>query len=228
MRTTVIALAALLYPALGRAHDFWVERAGEEFTVRYGHRGGEILPIDGAKLKAVRCAEPDGAQKDVRAAARLSSKEVRFTDRCEAVAVFHDGGTWSLTPDGEVNLPRTKAHDVVKAWESRQFAKWIDVHSARASTVMGEELEIVPVTDLGGKKDGDKATFKVLSRGKPVSGAVVVVDHQPLGETDSGGEVRLRLRGPIDTVETSIRRPLQSPDAEVVVLEASLTFEVSK
>jgi uncharacterized GH25 family protein len=228
MRTTAIALAALLLPALGRAHDLWVERAGGEFTVRYGHRGGELLPIDGAKLKAIRCAEGSGAPKDVRATAQLSPKEVRFAARCDAVAVFHDGGTYSLTPDGEVNLPRTQARDVVKAWESRQFAKWIDARSARASTVLGDELELVPVTDLGGKKDGDKATFKVLSRGQPVPGAVVAVDHKPLGETDSAGEVRLRLRGPVDTIEASVRRALKSPDAEAVVLEASLTFEVSK
>ncbi len=98
-----------------------------------------------------------------------------------------------------------------------------------AATPVGADLEIVPVTDLSKRKEGDKATFKILSQGKPVSGAVIAIDHKPLGETDSAGEVRVRLRGAgVETVETSIRRPKHTPQADALVLEASLTFEVPK
>ena len=224
---TVAALVAA--PALAAAHDFWVERTPEGFLVRYGHRGAEVLAIDAAKVKAIRCIDSSGAQKDVVAAARFAPREVRVAESCEAVSVFHDGGYWSLTPDGEVNLPRNKAQSVVKSWASRQFAKWVDARSPRAGVVLGDELELVPVTNLAKAHEGDKVTLRVLSAGQPVPNAVVAIDHRPIGDTDSKGEIRLRVRtAGIESISTSVRRPHPTPEADAEVLEASLTFEVGK
>jgi uncharacterized GH25 family protein len=229
MKLLALALAGLLAPSAGLAHDFWIERAGGAFVARYGHHGGEVLPIDGHKVEALRCAGRAGAAKDVLSAASFSPKEVKVAARCDAVSVYYHGGFYSLTPDGEVNLPKNKAVNAVKAWESRQFAKWVDARSPAAATPLGDELEIVPVTDLSKRRVGDKVTLKVLSQGKPVPNAVVAVDHKPLGETDSSGEVRIRLRpGEIESIDASVRRPVKTPEADSLVLEASLTFEVAK
>jgi uncharacterized GH25 family protein len=224
-----VAAAALLAPSAGRAHDFWVERAGDEFVVRYGHRGGEVLAIDARKVKAIRCADRSGAPRDVLPAASFAPREVKVAARCDVVSVFHHGGFYSLTPDGEVNRPRNAVENAVKSWESRQFAKWVDARSPAAAAPLGDDLEIVPVTDLSTRRRGDKVTLKVLSLGKPVAGAIVAMAHKPLGETDSAGEVRVRLRATdVESVSASLRRPLQSPEADALVLEASLTFEVGK
>lgn len=225
-----LAVAALVAaPALAAAHDFWVERTPEAFVVRYGHRGAEVLAIDAAKVKAIRCIDAAGAQKEVVASARFAPKEVRVAESCAAVSVFHDGGYWSLTPDGEVNLPKNKAQAVVKSWASRQFAKWVDAKSPRASVVLGDELELVPVSNLARAHAGDKVTLRVLSAGQPVPNAVVAIDHRPIGDTDSKGEIRLRVRtAGIESISTSVRRPRATPEADAEVLEASLTFEVGK
>jgi hypothetical protein len=228
MRYLALATIAMAAPGLARAHDFWVERDAGNFVVRYGHSGGEILPIDAAKVRAIRCEERSGVVKDVLSLARFEPKEVKVSARCDALSVFHHGGFYSLTPDGEVNLPRSKAHDAVKAWESRQFAKWIQVGSPAAAKPFGDDLEIVPASDLSGRKVGDKVTLQVLSHGKPVEGAIVAIDHKPLGETDSSGHVRLRLRSAVESVSASVRRPVKTPEADDLVLEASLTFEVAR
>jgi uncharacterized GH25 family protein len=226
MLSVVLALGA---PASGSAHDLWVERAQQAFVVRHGHRGAELLPIDRAKLKAIRCGDGVSPPADVIRGATFSEKEVRFAGPCSVVAVFNDGGYWSLTPDGEVNLPKTQAANVVRSWASRQYAKWVDAKSPRAGAVLGDELELVPVTDLVKAREGDKVTLRVLSAGKPVSGAVVAVHHRAIGETDSKGEIRLRLRSSgVESISTSIRRPHPTPEADAEVLEASLTFEVGK
>jgi uncharacterized GH25 family protein len=224
------AVAALMAaPVLAAAHDLWVEPTPEGFRARYGHPGVEVLAIDAAKVKAIRCVDLSGAQKDVLSSARFAPKEVRFAESCAAVSVFHDGGYWSLTPDGEVNLPKNEARSVVKSWASRQFAKWVDARSPRAGVVLGDELELVPVTNLAKAHEGDKVTLRVLSAGRPVPNAVVAIDHRPIGDTDSKGEVRLRLRAAgIESISTSIRRPHARPEADAEVLEASLTFEVGK
>lgn len=228
MRLLTAALAALLAPSASLAHDLWVERADDGFALRYGHRGGEVLAIDAAKVKAIRCGDGAGTPRDVVHSATFSAKEVRFSGACTVVSAFQDGGTWSLTPDGEVNLPRSKVANVVRSWTSRQYAKWVDARSPAACAVLGDELEIVPVSELAKKREGDKITVRVLWAGRPVPDAVVAVAHRPLGETDSKGEVRLRLRGPaVESISTSIRRPGATPDVDADVLEASLTFEVA-
>ena len=222
-----LAIAGLVVPGVARAHDLWVERAGDGFVLRYGHRG-EVLPIDAAKVKTIRCGDGAGPAKDVRSTARFSPEAVRFSGACAVVSVLHDGGVWSLTPDGEVNLPRSQVANVVRSWASRQYAKWVDARSPGAGAVLGDELEVVPVTDLARAREGDKVTVRVLSAGGPVRDAVVAVAHRTLGETDSKGEIRLRLRSGVESVSTSIRRPAATPEAETEVLEASLTFEVAR
>jgi uncharacterized GH25 family protein len=230
MMSKVLAVAFLVAaPAVAAAHDFWVERTPEGFLVRYGHRGGEVLAIEAARVKAIRCLDSAGAHKDLLRSARFAPKEVRFADSCAAVSAFHDGGYWSLTPDGEVNLPKNKAESAVKSWASRQYAKWMDPKSPRAAAVLGDELELVPVTDLAKAHEGDKIALRVLSGGQPVPNAVVAIDHRPIGETDSKGEIRLRIRtAGVESISVSVRRPHVTPEADAEVLEASLTFEVAK
>jgi uncharacterized GH25 family protein len=225
----VVALAALALPATTFAHDFWLERGGSGLVLRYGHRGHETLAIEPAKVRAVRCVEK-GAQRDLLPTATFSAKEIAFAGRCDAASAFWDGGYWSLTPDGEVNRPRTEVPQAVKAWASRQFAKWVDARSPTASSlVLGDELELVPVGDISRARQGDKITVRVLSGGRPVRDAVVAVDHKPLGESDSAGEVRVRLRADaVETLSATLRRKLATPEAETLVLEASLSFEVAR
>ena len=224
-----LAVAALLAPSGGRAHDLWVERASDGFVVRDGDLGGEVLVIEAAKVKAIRCGDGARPPKDVLASATFSPKGVRFSAACAVVSVFHDGGYWSLTPDGEVNLPRSKVENAVRSWASRRFAKWVDAKSPGSGAVLGDELEIVPLTDLAKAREGDKVTVRVLSAGHPVPDAVVVIADRRVGKTDSKGEVRLRLRRPgIESVSTSIRRADPTPESDTDLIEASLTFEVGK
>jgi uncharacterized GH25 family protein len=229
MRVRALALLALLAPAHAVAHDLWLERSGGALVLRYGHRGGELLDIDRAKVKAVRCLD-EGAVRDLLPAAAFGPKEVRLPGRCAAASVFLDGGTWSLTPDGEVNLPKNEVPSAVRAWASRQFAKWVDARSPAApSAVLGDELELVSVTDLGRAREGDKVTLRVLHQGRPAPNAIVAIDHRPLGETDSAGQARIKLRtSGVETISATLRQKVATPEADAVVLEASLSFEVAR
>jgi uncharacterized GH25 family protein len=222
-------LAALLAPALAVAHDLWLEREGETLVLRFGHRGGELLAIDRARLKAVRCLDR-GAAREALAAAVLAGKEVRLPGRCAAASAFLDGGFWSLTPDGEVNGPKNEVPGAVKGWASRQFAKWVDAASpAAAGAVLGDELEMVPVSDLSRARQGGKVTVRVLHRGAPAPGAVVAIDHRPLGETDGKGEARIKVRAAgVEVIGATLRRKVATPEADQEVLETSLAFEVAK
>lgn len=224
-----LAWACLAVPLASGAHDLWLEPQGDALVLRYGHRGGEVLDLDAAKVKVVRCKRGEAPAKDVRASSVASPKELRTSPACEVASAFLDGGFWSLTPDGEKNLPRSQVPDAVRSWQSKQFAKWIDVRSPAATSPLGDEFEIVPVGDLSRTHQGDKATFRVLWQGKPVAGAILAIDHQPLGETDAAGECRVRVRAPdLESVSATLKRPLGTPEADTLTAEASLTFRVAR
>jgi nickel transport protein len=224
-----IVLALLLGAGSAHAHDFWLERQDGAFVLRYGHRGGEVLALDAAKIKTLSCRKGTEAPRNVLTSATVAPKQITFSGPCALVSAFHDGGFWSLTPDGEKNLPRNQVPDAVKSWRSQQFAKWVDVRSPLAGQPLGDAFEILPVSDLSKVKTGDKATFRILLAGKPLSGATLAIDHKPLGETDDQGEVRVKLRaGTVESVSASFRRAVKTPEADSEVFEASLTFEVAR
>jgi hypothetical protein len=226
MRLLLAAFLAL--PGAASAHDFWLERAGEGLLLRYGHRGGELLAIDRAKVKAARCLD-QGATRDLLGAAVFAPREVKLPGKCGAASAFLDGGFYSLTPDGEVNRPKNQVPDAVKAWASRQFAKWVDPASPGAGAPLGDELELVPVSDLTRAHQGDKVTVRLLHRGRPAANAIVAIDHKPLAETDSAGEARIKLRtSGVETISATLREKVATPEADSVVLEASLSFEVAR
>lgn len=224
-----LAWACLAMPAASSAHDLWLEPQGGALVLRYGHRGGDLLDLDASKVKVIRCRHGEAPAKDVRASSVTGAKELRTPSGCDAASAFLDGGYWCLTPDGEKNLPKAEVPDAVRSWQSKQFAKWIDVRSPAATVPLGDELEIVPVGDLSRTHQGDKATFRVLWQGKPVAGAILAIDHRPLGETDSAGECRVKVRASdVESVSVTLKRTLGTPEADTLTAEASLTFQVAR
>jgi uncharacterized GH25 family protein len=223
------ALALLLAPSLAAAHDLWLEREGGALALRRGHRHGTLLPLERAKVKALRCLE-DGATRDVLSSATAAAKELRLAARCQAASAAFDGGAWSLTPEGEVNRPRSQVQRAVRSWLQRQYAKWVDAGApGAAGQVFGDELELVVVGGLAGARAGERVTVRVLSAGVPVAGAALSADHDQLGETDAAGEARVPLRAPgVETLSAKMRRRVATPDAEVLLLQATLTFEVAR
>ena len=231
MSRPVVRLAPILVvlslSGQARAHDFWVEPQGGAFLLRYGHRGGDALPLDAGKLRSLSCRKDQGAPENLLRTAVISPKQLRLAASCAVVSAFFDGGFWSLTPDGEKQLPKNQLPDAVKAWRSKQFAKWVDSRSPLAQQPLGDEFEIVPVTELAKARTGNKVSFRVLLAGQPVAGAVLAMGHKPLGETDDRGEVRVMIRASdVESVSASYRRAVNTAEADSEVFEASLTFEV--
>jgi nickel transport protein len=223
------AFVVFTWTSQALAHDLWIERGDGGFVLRYGHHGGAVLPLQADKVKTLACRKDKGKAEDLRGKAVVASKQLGLKATCAALSAFFDGGFYSLTPDGEKNLPKNQVADAVKAWRSKQFAKWVDGKSPLAGQPQGDEFEIVPVSELGKTKTGDKATFRVLLAGKPLAGAVLAIGHKPLGETDDQGEARIRIRAAdVEQVSASFRRPVKSPEADSEVFEASLTFEVAR
>ena len=224
---SILSLLTMSTNAL--AHDLWLEPEDGAFLLRYGHRGHEALPLEASKLQTLMCRKDSGVPQNLVKSAVAAPRQISLKASCTLLSAFFDGGFWSLTPDGEKNLPKNKVPDAVKSWRSKQFAKWVDSHSPLANQPLGDEFEIVPVTDLAKAKTGGRATFRILLAGKPLSGATLAIDHKPLAETDDQGEARISIRGHgRESVSVSYRRMVKTAEADSEVLEASLTFEVAQ
>jgi nickel transport protein len=224
-RLIVLLAATISLPAL--AHDLWIEKEGSEYVLRYGHRGAEVLPLEEAKLKHIFCMDDKGQKVDVRSEAVIEPKVVRIKATCKCLSIFYHGGFYSITPEGEKNLPKNQVKDVVKSWESMEFVKFMD--AGVCETTFGDELEIIPDSDIRKAHIGDKITFRVLYQEKPAAGATIAYHDHTLGEIDSKGEARVRLRqGGLQFISASLKRPLNSPEADSIVLSAGLLFEVAQ
>ena len=222
--TAVLWLALVSLPAL--AHDLWIEKEGPEYVLRYGHRGGAVLLIEAAKLKHILCVNEDDQKVDVLSKAVIEQKAVRIKDRCKCLSVFYYNGYYSLTPDGEKNLPKNQVNDAVKSWESKEFIKFIETGSG--DVTFGDEFEITVGGDIRTLHTGDKITVRVLYQGAPAAGATIACHGHVIGETDSKGEARVRLRqGGLQFVAATLKRPLNIPEADSLALTAGLLFEVA-
>lgn len=229
MNRCLLVVSLLLAPASARSHELWVEPAGEGFVLRSGHQGGELLPLDAARVKGLRCASGGAPPADVRDKLGASGPELRIAARCEAVSAVLHPQLHSLTPDGEVSGGKDEVPDAVKSWESRQYAKWLDPGARGADRPLGDELEIILVGEHTRARVGEKVTLRVLHDGAPLAGATVTIGHRAIGETDRAGEARVKLRAAgTASVSASIRRPLPTPRADTIMLEASLTFPVAR
>ena len=231
MRTVALGIAlcaAVLGPPRARAHDLWLERSGGGFALRAGHPGGAAEGVDASSVKEIRCVRA-GEPVHVLAPRAGEGGTVRADGRCDAASASVDHGFFVVTPDGEKHVRKSEAPDAVRSWRSRQFAKWLDARAPVPAPALGDALEILPVTDLGKARVGEKITLRVLLDGRPAPGAIVSVGHERLAETSSAGEARVKVRhAGLESISATLRRPLGTPDADTEVLEASLSFEVPR
>lgn len=220
---TLFWLVAISLPAL--AHDLWIEKENGEYVLHYGHHDGDALPIEGAKVRYIQCLDDSGKKSDLLSSAAIEPKSVRFKAACKCLSVFYHCGFYSLTPDGEKNVPKNQAKDVVRSWESREFIKFLN--NGVCETPLGDELEIIPVSDIQKVHAGDKITVRVLYQGTPAASALIAYSDHTLGEVDSNGEARVRLRQKgTQVIKASLKRSLNSPEADNLMLSATLQFVV--
>ena len=80
-------LSVLTWTRAAMAHDFCRNHKGA-FALRYGHRGGEALPLDAGKLKALSCRKDGGAHQNLFKSAVPSPRQISLTATCALLSAF--------------------------------------------------------------------------------------------------------------------------------------------
>ena len=141
-----LACAAVLalISAPVRAHDYWIERSGDSYTLYQGHvysshKGEERVPYDPAIVKRAACAREEG---EVASLDFARAYPVRVSGRCTAVLMEVSSGYWSQTLTETLRSQRAKCAALcaaggprkpssgsmhgIRVWRSRfrQASKW--------------------------------------------------------------------------------------------------------
>jgi cobalt/nickel transport system permease protein len=230
-KTVVILLGTLFLifqSTTAPAHDFFIEKKGEDYLVVFGH-GKEREEFDVSKIKQVKAFDPQGKEIVVNKEKKERGAALKMAGRPSVIMVSIDNGYWSKTIYGWKELPKRKASRVVEAIHSLFFTKALFSGIIPGTGVGGDALlDIVPMTNPLEMKPGESFPVKIVLRGRPLAGAEIIgSEHTRLGKADKDGIVKVILiKGPnLLTVET--REPLRDdPDADALTLTATLTFEV--
>lgn len=233
----LIAFFAIFFFGFQQAfsHDTWLEPKENGLIVAYGH-GDKRDAYDPEKVKEAKAFDCKGEAFPVeigrqKEAALLSSKEKPTT-----VTVLFDGGYGVKTTDGWKKITKREAagkFTIVEALKSRKYAKALLTPCEAFSKPVGLVFEIVPEKDPFAIKPGEQLPITVLLDGKPVEGAVIragEAGHSESKDTlksdkDGKASVLIEKPGP-QLIFASHKAPLKDdPDADILSLGASLTFE---
>jgi cobalt/nickel transport system permease protein len=231
-KSSVFLLTVLLcsLPAGLLAHDFWIEKKGNEFMVVFGH-GEKREEFDSSRVKKAKAYDLQGKEIEVLKEKRGTALLLKTDHPPSLFFVEVDNGYWSKTIYGWKNLSKRKASRVVESIRSLYYSKailsWTDwVHKPLNESV----LDIIPLENPFELKPGSLFPVRVLYQGNPVLGAGVEGgDHQRLSTTDTEGVARIRILKGHQVLSVAYREPLKDdPDADVLTILSTLSFEVTK
>lgn len=227
----VICLLAvtIMMASVASAHDYWIERKADHYRLIYGH-GEQHVPYDPEQMKTISVYSLEGKPVPFRRETSDKGWIIRPQGPAALILVACDSGYWSKTIYGWKNLPRRKASRVVEAIRSYHYSKsivsWSDV--AR-KPITGMSLDIVPLKNPFDLQAGEALPLSVTYSGRPLAGAVIEGDHEKVAVTDGEGIAKVPLKKGRRLLTVEHKEPIKGdPDADVLLVTTTLTFEVTK
>lgn len=222
-----IAAVVLCYSA--SAHDLWIESDGREQVcyrghARSDHAGADYLEYDPDDVVRAACFDEAGK---ITGAVACDVYPARVAGGCAASYFLLSTGYWTKTPHGTMNEPKNGVDQVVRSWLSYEGVKRLERWSQALALPLTNDLELVPLNDPFGLREGDKLRLLVTLDGAAVAGAVVAYGGKSRGLSGEDGTVNVRIRhGGFQSVAASLSVPLESEMADEVVHTTFLNFEL--
>jgi nickel transport protein len=227
-KSALILSLLLLLTANASAHDLWVQKTGDKLALMFGHVG-RLETYKPEWVTDVRAY--DRLRKPVQLEVKNEKEMVALISKKETamVSLVLDSGCWIKTVDGWRNISKRGITDYIEASHFIEPVKTIFRWSERFTRPVGTRLEIVPLKNPLILKTGENLPIKVIFEGNPLAGAVVTSHGDPTGiRTGKGGcaQVMIEEKG-LQVFGAKHKLPLKDdPDADLLILQANLTFEV--
>lgn len=209
------------------AHDVWLEPAGKDMRLVFGHPG-ELEPYDPARTESVFGVSRDGKRQQLGAHVHGDALSVQPAADTSLILVAYDNGFWTETPDEEtVNKSKSEVPGYLSAAHTRNLHKTLVSWSAAADKPAGVEFEIVPLANPLTMKPGDELPVQIFYDSKPLADAEIeILGSMDLYITDAEGRAMLPISEPgFQYIQSMHSVPLtDNPDADELSLTANLTF----
>lgn len=218
------------------AHDAWLQQKTGQLILAYGH-GAKLDAYDPQKVKEAEAVDCKGESVPVEIVKKKDGVSIASKGTAATVTVLFDGGYGVKTTDGWKKMTKRKAQGkftIVQAFKSRKYAKALLTRCETFSKPLGLSFEIVPEKDPFAIKPGETLPIKVLLDGKPLAGATIKSGdadrskdkEKPKTDKDGKARVPIAKAGP-QLIVAKYKTPLKGdPDADVLSLSTSLTFEL--
>jgi nickel transport protein len=235
MLKTIFLLLSLVLVCVQQAlpHDAWLAPHEGGLIVAYGH-GEKLDPYDPETVKDVKALDCKGRAVPVEIARGKGVVSISSEEKSSTVTALFDGGYGVKTTDGWKKTTKRDAHGkytVLEALKSRKYVKTLLSPCDAPFRFVGLPFEMAPQKDPFTVKPGEALPIKLLLDGKPLECAAIKDGRSESKETvksDKDGLVRVLIqqRG-LQIICASYKAPLKNdPDADVLSLSTSLTFEV--
>lgn len=234
------------------AHDLWLElrdytpAPGEHvsLTLAYGHHFPARGFMDLNRLEKIYALDQAGHEIGVNSSSNLEfrSKEPFKTKGTYLVVAENKAGFSTKTTEGYRGHSKKGLQNVIQCSYSAKYSKAIvnvgDAGGGTYSKVLGHDLEIVPLVDLGTLKEGDYLMLKVLYGGKPLASSQVLGTYMGFStekntfayatKTDKVGLAKMKmLSSGVWLVTTSHVEDYPDPsECDQYKFSATLTFEI--
>ena len=184
LTSTAVALGLMLSADVAAAHDVWLTLSGgagnRRVIVNYGHPDDRPPPFADKVLDLV-AIKSSGKSSLLKGLAPKQEhgifvvESATFADDGHVLlAASYDNGYWIKLPDGLYrNATKRLAPNAEETLWSSKFAKTLTGAGSPWQTVVGHDIEIVPLDDPAEAKPGGNLKVRVLFHGQPLAGGEV-------------------------------------------------------
>jgi uncharacterized GH25 family protein len=234
-------------------HDMWFEvrdytpELGDDITLTlaYGHHFPARGFMDKDRLKEIYAISPDGNRLEVESDSEVEFKTSEPVKESGTflIAGAQKGGFSTKTTEG-YKRGKNKKHlnNVIECRYGGKYSKAIvnvgEASGSAYSTVLGQELEIVPLADPGVLEEGDYLPIKILYKDKPLASSQVFGTYVGFStekntfayatQTNKEGVAKIKiLESGVWLVAASHVEDYPDPDeCDIYRFKSALTFEV--
>lgn len=191
-------------------HEAWIECEFDRAYLKWGHFPETDGKFNPNLIRRAFTIDSSGNEKAIAIGSdrEASSKGALFLEPVDVlIAIEYDNGIYSVTKDnkwvfGEKKYVSSLGYSIKESMWTYGFAKAYSIDDVREKApVAGFELEIVPEM-IRKFKAGEKLGIRLLFRGNPVKGEIVIRDSSGSRavETDEKGSAEIELERGVNVI----------------------------